>query len=317
MNRIFVARAVPQPGIEAMARMAEVIVSPHDRDLTREELVREADGCTVLVSTPANRIDAPLLDDRPEIRLVANYSVGVDHVDLDAARDRGVMVTNTPGVLTATTANMALALILAVTRRLVEGDRLVRSGGFKGVAPLFMLGSDLEGKTLGIFGLGRIGRALAERTKVLGMEIIYHNRSPLPEVEEEVSAHYVPFDELLSRADVLSVNAPLTDQTRGIFNYEAFRRMKPGAFFVNTGRGPIHVEEDLVRALKEGVIAGAGLDVYEHEPEVHPELVTMENVVLAPHLGSATLEVRTKMSLQVAGNVVAFLEGGEPPDRIA
>lgn len=317
MDRIFVARAIPRPGIEAMARRGEVVVSPHERDLTPEELVREAAGCRVLVSTPANRIDASLLDGRPEIRLVANFSVGVDHVDLDAARERGVLVTHTPGVLTATTANMALALILAVTRRLVEGDRLVRSGGFKGVAPLFMLGSDLEGKILGIFGLGRIGRALANRARVLGMEIIYNNRVPLPEVEEEPAARYVSFDDLLSRSDILSVNAPLTDQTRGIFNYGAFSRMKPGAFFINTGRGPIHVEDDLVRALKEGVIAGAGLDVYEHEPAAHPGLVKMENVVLAPHLGSATLEVRTKMALQVAGSVVAFLEGRKPPDRIA
>ncbi|MBW1713274.1 MAG: D-glycerate dehydrogenase, partial [Deltaproteobacteria bacterium] len=246
----------------------------------------------------------------------ANAAVGVDNIDLEAAQARGLVVTNTPGVLTRTTADLAMALILDLLRRVAEGDRLVRRGGFKGISPLFHLGRDLEAKTLGVFGLGRIGKALARRARAFRMKIIYHNRRPDLEAEAELKARYVSFDRLLAQSDVISINAPLTDQTRGVFNYRAFERMKPGAFLVNTGRGPIVVEADLVRALKEGLLAGAALDVYQFEPQVHPELLTLDQVVLTPHLGSATWECREKMALMAAGNVLAHLAGREPPNRV-
>ncbi len=316
MDRVFVTREIPSAGLNLLADRAEVIVSPLDRELTPQELVERTADCKVLVCTPANIIGAFLFNKRPQIRLVASFGAGVDHIDLEAAKEYDLIVTNTPGVLSATTANMAMALILALTRRLLEGDQLLRAGGFKGVHPLFMLGTDLAGKVLGIYGLGQIGLSLARRATAFGMEILYHNRTKRLEVESELRAQWVGFDELLEKGDIISINAPLTDQTRGIFNYQAFSRMKPDAFFINTARGSIHNEADLVKALDEKLIAGAGLDVYEHEPQVHSGLLKMKNVVLAPHLGTATDEVRTKMSLLAAENVVAFLDGRRPPNRV-
>lgn len=316
MDRVFVTREIPSAGLKSLTDRAEVIVSPFDRELTPQELVERTADCNVLVCTPANLIGASLFIKQPQIRLIANFGAGVDHIDLEAVKEYDVIVTNTPSVLSATTANMAMALILALTRRLLEGDQLLRAGGFKGVHALFMLGTDLEGKILGIYGLGRIGLALARRAAAFGMEILYHNRNKRPEVESELRAQWVGFDELLEKADIISINAPLTDQTRGIFNCQAFSRMKPDAFFINTARGSIHNEADLVKALNEKLIAGTGLDVYEHEPQVHSGLLKMKNVVLTPHLGTATHEVRTKMSLLVAENVIAFLDGRKPPNRV-
>ncbi len=214
MKRVFVARNIPSAGLRSMERVAKVIVSEKDRELNSQELSARCKGCEVLVPTPANKIDGGLLRACPEIRLIASFGAGIDHVDLKAAKEHGVVVTNTPGVVSKTTADMALALILAVTRRLVEGDRLIRSGGFKGIHPTFMLGFDLFGKTLGIFGLGRIGVELARRANVLGMQVVYHNRNRNRAVESELNARYVSFDELLQQSDVVSVHAPLTDQTK-------------------------------------------------------------------------------------------------------
>ena len=316
MNLVFVARNIPSAGLQAMEKVAKVTVSELDRELTSRELSDRCKGCDVLVATPANKINGALLRACPEIRLIASFGAGIDHVDLKAAKEHGVVVTNTPGVVSKTTADLSLALILAVTRRLVEGDRLIRSGGFRGIHPTFMLGFDLFGKTLGIFGLGRIGVELARRANVLGMKVIYHNRNRNKAAESELNVKYVPFGELLRQSDVVSVHAPLSSQTKGLFDYAAFSSMKKGAYFVNVARGAIHVEEDLVRGLEEGLIAGAALDVYENEPSVHPRLLTMQNVVLAPHLGTATEEVRTKMALTVAENVIAFLEDRDPPNRV-
>jgi len=317
MANIFVTRKIPADGLKPLSDRAKVVVSTLDRELTPQELIEQTKDCRILVCTPANLIDASFFDKRPHIKLIANYGAGVDRIDLAAAKAHDVVVTNTPGVLSATTANMAMAIILALTRRLLEGDRLVRSGGFKGVHPLFMMGTDLEDKILGIYGMGNIGLALAHRARAFGMVILYHNRNKLPELESDIGASWVSLDELVEQADILSVNAPLTDQTRGVFNYQVFSRMKPEAFFINTARGPIHNESELVQALDEGLIAGAGLDVYEREPEAHPGLLKMQNVVLAPHLGTATHEVRTRMALLVAENVIAFLEGQEPPNHVA
>lgn len=316
MDKICVTRRLPQAGLDLMAQAAELVVSPHDRALTRAELMELCQGCRVLVCTLAEPIDREFLLARPQVRLVANYAVGYDNLDLAAGQELGVVMTNTPGVLSDATADLTLALILALMRRVVEGDKLLRAGGFKGVAPMFMLGSDLMGKTLGILGLGRIGEAVGLRALPFGMKIIYHNRHPRPEAERALGAEYVGFDELLARSDVISINAPLNQATRGLFNYHTLKRMKPGAYLVNTGRGPIIVEEDLARALNDGLIRGAALDVYEHEPQVHPGLLGLDNVILCPHLGSATQETRGRMSTLVAENVLAFLEGKEPPNRL-
>jgi glyoxylate reductase len=316
MDKVCVARRIPQAGIDMMAQVAEVVVSPHDRVLTRQELTDLCQGCRALVPTLANRVDREFLLGLPELRLVANFAVGYDNIDLAAARELGVMVSNTPGVLTDATADLTILLMLALLRRLVEGDQLVRSGQFHGMHPMFMLGADPRGKVLGIYGMGRIGEAVALRALPFGMRIIYHNRNPRPEAERELGAEYVSFDELLAASDVLSINAPLNAETRGAFNYQAFKRMKSSAYLINTGRGPIVEEEDLVRALNDRLIRGAALDVYQHEPKVHPGLVELPNVILSPHLGSATVEARTAMATLAAANVAAFFRGQDLPSRV-
>lgn len=316
MDKVLVTRRVPQAGLDLLEGLAQVVVSPHDRFLSVQELLEMSAGCRAVLSQVADRIGREFLSARPEVRMVANYAVGYDNFDLEAARELGVMLSNTPEVLTAATADLTLALMLDIMRRVSEGDRLLRAGGFKGWAPDFMLGTSLAGKTLGILGLGRVGQAVAERARCFGMSIIYHKRTRDPEAEAGLGARLVSFAELLAGSDVISINAPLTGQTRGIFNYQAFERMKPGAYLINTGRGPIVNEADLARALKEGLIRGAGLDVFEDEPKVHPDLLGLDNVVLCPHLGSATGEVREMMAIRAAGNLAAFLRGQEPPDRL-
>ena len=316
MARIFVTRRLPQPALDRLAALADCWVSPYDRDLTPEELRTLCPGAEVLTATLADRIDAGLLDARPEARLVANYAVGYNNVDVEAARARGVTVTNTPGVLTEATADLTMALILDAARRVTESDRLVRRGGFQGLNPAFLLGTDLAGKTLGVYGLGRIGEAAARRALVFGLKIIYHNRRPNPEAEARLGARYVSFENLLAESDFLTINAPLAPETRHRFTLAEFRAMKPTSFLINVGRGPIVKEADLAEALERRIIAGAALDVYEFEPKVEPRLLTLENVALCPHLGSATVETRTRMGMVVAENVEAFLQGRVPPNKV-
>jgi glyoxylate reductase len=261
----------------------------------------------------SDRIDRDLLDRTPELRVVANAVVGYDHVDLDACRERGIVVTNTPDVLTEATADLAWALILATVRRLPQAERDLRAGNFHGWGFHDYLGGDLQGKTLGILGMGRIGRATARRAAPFGMQVIYHSRTPLDAAREEaLGARRVEMDELLATSDVLSLHAPLTDETRGIIDAEALARMQPHAILVNTARGALVDEGALVEALRAGRLAGAGLDVYENEPEIHPGLLELDNAVLLPHIGSATREVRTRMAVLAAENVCAVLRGGSP-----
>ncbi|MBU2552572.1 MAG: D-glycerate dehydrogenase [Proteobacteria bacterium] len=313
---IAVMRRLPRPAMDRLDQAGTVRVWPLDRDLTDEELLTEALEAEVLVTVLGNRIDARVLAARPKLRLVANFAVGVNNIDLDAARSRGVIVTNTPGVLTEATADLAMALLLASARRLVEGDRLVRRTGRAPWAPEFHLGFDLTGKVLGIFGLGRIGAAVARRAAPFGLRTIYHNRRPAPALEAELGARYASFETLLSESDFLSINAPLTEETRHCFGRPEFQAMKETAIIINTGRGPIINESDLAEALETGLIAGAGLDVYEFEPRVAPRLLNLENVVLAPHIGSATREVRNRMGHLVADNVIAFTQGRRPPNQV-
>jgi glyoxylate reductase len=270
----------------------------------------EAQALLCLLS---DRVDMELLRQAPRLRVVANAVVGYEHVDLAACRARGILVTNTPGVLTEATAGLAWALILATVRRLPQAERSLRAGEFHGWGFWDYLGGDLDGATLGIFGMGRIGQAVARRAGAFGMRVVYHSRTPLPEVEERaLGARAVDADTLLAESDVLSLHAPLTPQTRHWLDAAALARMKPGAYLVNTARGPLVDEAALAGALAAGRLAGAGLDVYEREPAVHPALLALDNVVLLPHVGSATRATRTRMAVLAARNVHAVLSGGMP-----
>lgn len=316
MDKVFVSRRLPAPGLAVLDGVAHVSVNPHDRPVTRDELLEMGQGCKALITMLTDRVDRELFAALPDVRMVANYAVGYDNISLDDARAAGVVVTNTPGVLTAATADLTMALVLGVMRRMVEGDRLVRAGKFEGVSPLYMLGADLGGKVMGIYGMGRIGKAVARRALAFGMSVIYHNRREDPEARAELGARWVGFDELLAASDVVCVTAPLTPETAGRFGMAEFRAMKDSAYLINSGRGPIVKESELAQALSRGVIAGAGLDVYEEEPKVYARLLPLENVVLAPHLGSATVEVRERMAVMAAGGVAAFLQGREPEHRL-
>ena len=274
------------------------------------DALAEAEALLCLLT---DRVDAALLERAPRLRIVANAVVGYEHVDLAACAARGIVVTNTPDVLTEATADLAWALILATVRGLPQAERSLRAGAFHGWGFWDYLGGDLAGATLGIFGMGRIGRAVARRAAAFGMRIIYHSRSRLS-VEEEtlLGVRSVSFDELLARSDVLTLHAPLMPDTRHAIGREALRRMRPGSYLVNTARGALVDEAALVDALRHGPLAGAGLDVYEREPEITPGLLDLPNVVLLPHIGSATRETRTRMAVLAARNVHAVLSGNPP-----
>jgi glyoxylate reductase len=286
--------------------------------LSKEELIKkiqEADGLICLLS---DRIDSEVLKSNPKLKVVSNVAVGYDNIDVEAATRLGIMVTNTPGVLTETTADLAFALILGIARRIVEADKFTRKGEYEGwelIQP--HLGTDVYGKTLGIVGMGRIGKAVAKRAyRGFDMKVIYYDEVRQPQAEEELGAEFVGFDELLERSDFITIHTPLTPKTRHMFSTEQFKRMKKSAYLINTARGPVVDEEALVKALKDKQIKGAGLDVYEEEPKVHPELLKMDNVVLLPHIGSASVETRTKMSTMAAENISAALKGKEPPNLV-
>ena len=311
--RIVVTRRIPEPAIELLQETGDVWVSPHDRPLATDELHAAVAGADGVVTLLHDRVDDAFLDAAGSgLRIVANAAVGYDNVDVPACARRGVVVSNTPGVLTEATADIAFALILMATRRLGEGERLIRARTPWSWSMFFMLGSGIQGKTLGIVGLGKIGLATARRARAFGMEIAYAGRRRAPaDVETEAAARFLPLKELLAQADVVSLHCPLSAETRHLIDAEALGRMKPSAFLVNTTRGPVVDEAALADALRSGTIAGAGLDVFEREPEVHEALLDLENVVLIPHLGSATVETRTAMGVLAARNVVAVLGGSD------
>jgi len=309
--RIVVTREIPAPALERLQAAGEVWVSPHDRALTQEELHEAVAGAQAVVTMLTDRVDDAFLDAAgPDLRVVANVAVGYDNVDVEACARRGVTATNTPGVLTDATADLAMALILMTTRRLGEGERVVRSGQPWRFSLSFMLGAGLQGKTLGIVGLGAIGRAVADRARAFGMRIAHTSRRPSED------AGFLPLEDLLAASDVVSLHCPLTPETHHLIDAAALARMRPTAYLINTARGPVVDEAALVDALREGTIAGAGLDVFEREPEVHPGLMELDNAVLIPHLGSATVETRTAMAELAARNAVAVLAGEEPPTPI-
>jgi len=314
-----VTRVIPTPALDLLREAGELWLNPEDRPLSTDELHAAIAGADAVVTLLHDRVDDAFLDAAgPSLRVVANVAVGYDNVDVPACAARGVRFTNTPGVLTDATADIAFALILMATRRLGEGERLIRAQRPWNWNMSFMLGSGLQGKTLGIVGLGQIGSATARRARAFGMEIAYTGRRRVaPELEAELGARFLPLEELLASADVVSLHCPLSDETRHLITAERLRTMKSTATLVNTTRGPVVDEGALAAALREGVIAAAGLDVFEREPEVHPDLLELENVVLIPHLGSATVETRTAMGVLAARNAIAVLRGDEPPTPVA
>jgi glyoxylate reductase len=306
-----VTNQLPAPALELLGEAGELRLAEASTALPRGELLALLGGADAALTLLFDRVDDEFLAAAgPQLRCVANVAVGFDNVDLVAAARRGVLVANTPGVLDDATADLTLALILAATRRLGEGERLVRSGQPWSWGMGFMLGSDLRGKRLGIVGLGKIGRRVAQRARAFGMTIAYHGRHEAPaEVVAELEAQRLGLDELLASADVLSLHCPLNEQTRHLIGARELGLMKPGATLVNTSRGAVVDEAALAQALAERRIASAGLDVYEHEPRVEPGLAELENVVLSPHLGSATLETRTAMAVLAARNAIAAVRG--------
>ena len=315
--KVFVTRRIPQVGLDLLQKECEVKVNPHERVLTRQELidgVKEADGLLCLLT---DTIDKEVMDANPKLKVISNYAVGYNNIDVEEATRRGIMVTNTPGVLTDTTADLTWAILMCVARRIVEADRFTRQGKFKQWSPMLFLGSDVHHSTLGIVGFGRIGRAVARRAKGFEMKVLYTDVKRAPEkVEEELEAKFVFLDELLSSSDFVSLHAPLLPTTYHLIGEKELRRMKRTAFLINAARGPLVDEKALVRALKEGWIAGAALDVYENEPELTPGLAELDNVVLVPHIGSASTATREKMATMAATNLLAGLKGEVPPNLV-
>lgn len=313
MSRIVVTGRIPEPGLELLRDAGEVWAWDGDDPIPanlRDEQLATADAAVTLLT---DRVDEAFLDAAPQLRIVANVAVGYNNVDVAACERRGVIVTNTPGVLTDATADLAMALVLMVTRRLGEGERLIRSEQPWQWGMFMMLGAGLQGRRLGIIGMGGIGEALADRARAFGMSIVYHNRHAVaPEVEARLDARLLGLDELLATSDVVSLNCPYTEETHHLIDAAALARMQTTAFLVNTARGPIVDEAALVDALASGTIAGAALDVFEHEPEVHPGLLPLDNVVVVPHLGSATIETRSAMAELAARNAVEVLAGRGP-----
>jgi len=302
-----------------MKELFDTELSKDDVPMSYEELVDAASRCDVLVSTVTDRIDSKVLSRASDrLKLIAQFGAGVDNIDVETAVRRGICVTNTPGVLTEDTADVTMALILAVPRRLIDGARKIEEDEFKGWSPTWMLGHSVGNKRLGIVGMGRIGQAVAKRAKAFGMQIHYHNRKKVhPSIEQELEATYwESLDQMLSRMDFVSVNCPHTPATYHLLSARRLALLKPSAYLINTARGEVLDEAALARMLEKGQLAGAGLDVFEHEPEINPKLKKLSNVVLLPHMGSATLEGRTAMGEKVIINIKTFADGHKPPDRV-
>jgi glyoxylate reductase len=317
LPHIFLTRTLPAPVMEKLGRRFNLQVHSFDRPISRRQLlkgIRSADGIISMLSDP---IDRKVIDAAPHLKIIANYAVGYNNVDLKAAAERNIPVTNTPGVLTETTADLAWSLLMAIARRIPEADQVVRSGSWRGWAPTELLGSDIYGKTLGIIGMGRIGQAMARRATGFSMKVVYTQRHPLS-AREEKNRHiaYLSLASLLRTSDYVSLHLPLTDASFHLIDEKALRQMKPSAFLINTARGPIVDETALVQVLREKGIAGAGLDVFEAEPRLTPRLRQIKNLVMAPHIGSASTETRIRMGLIVLKNLKACFSKRSPPDMV-
>jgi glyoxylate reductase len=317
--RVIVTRKLPDAIETRMRELFDTDLNLEDKPMDQARLIEAVQRADVLVPTVTDRIDSKVLVRAgPNLKLVANFGNGVDNIDVKTALERGITVTNTPGVLTEDTADMTMALMLAVPRRLVEGAEELKAEHFQGWAPSWMLGHRIWGKRLGIIGMGRIGQAVARRAKAFGLQIHYHNRKPVhPQIERELSATYwESLDQMLARMDIVSINCPHTPATYHLLSARRLKLMKPTAYIVNTARGEVIDENALARMLQTGELSGAGLDVFEHEPSVNPKLLKLKNVVLLPHMGSATLEGRIDMGEKVIVNIKTFADGHKPPDRV-
>lgn len=318
-TNIILTRRLPDTVETRMRELFNATLNQTDQPFTQEQLIQAVKTADVLVPTVTDSLSASVIEQAgPQLRLIASFGTGVDHIDVKAAREKGITVTNTPGVLSEDTADVAMSLILAVPRRIVQGDIKVRSGQWDGWSPTGMLGHRINGKRLGIIGMGSIGQAIARRAKAFGMSIHYHNRKSVhPSIEAELEATYwETIEQMLPRVDIISINCPSTPATHHLLNKERLSLLSPHSYLVNTGRGDVIDEIALIELLKENKIAGAGLDVYEHEPVVSSELIDLPNVVLLPHIGSATIEGRHAMGDKVIINIQTFLDGHTPPDRV-
>ncbi len=316
---VIVTRKLPDPIETRMRELFETRLNLDDVPLMADQLRAAVGEAEVLVPTVTDRIDASVIEAAgPQLKLIAQFGAGIDNVDVAAARDKGIIVTNTPGVLTEDTADLTMALILSVPRRLVEGSQRLREGNWHGWSPTGMLGHRIHGKRLGIIGMGRIGQAVAKRAKAFGLQIHYHNRNRVNAVmEDELEATYWDsLDQMLARMDIISVNCPHTPATYHLLSARRLKLLQDHAYIVNTARGEVIDEDALADLLQEGAIAGAGLDVFEHEPEVNPKLFKLKNVVLLPHMGSATIEGRVGMGEKVIINIRTYVDGHRPPDRV-
>ncbi len=317
--RVVVTRRLPAPVEERLGELFDVTLNAADRQMPDEALGRALGAADVLVSTITDRIDARMLAQAgQDLKLIANYGAGFDHIDVASAIQRGITVTNTPGVLTEDTADMAMALILAVPRRMAEGAALLRRGEWEGWSPTALMGRRIAGKRLGILGMGRIGRAIAARAAAFGLDVNYHSRKRIHADSEAAlgATWWDSLDQMLSRVDILTVNVPHTPSTFHLLNARRLALMKPTAYIVNTARGEVIDENALTRMLRAGTLAGAGLDVFEHRHDINPGLLELPNVLLLPHMSSATIEGRLEMGEKVIVNIKTFLDGHRPPDQV-
>lgn len=312
LMKVFVTRKIPEPGIEILRKEFEIEVNPYDRVLPKEKIIKGLKGKDGLLCLLTDSIDADVINSEPKLKMISSYAVGYNNIDIKAATKRGIPVSNTPGVLTDATSDMAWALLFSVARRIVEADKFTRAGKFKGWGPMLMHGQDVTNKTLGVVGAGRIGTAFALKSKGFNMNVLYVDEKKNETLEKEVNAKKVTFDELIKKSDFISLHVPLIPSTHHLIGEKELEMMKKNAVLINTSRGPVVDEQALVFALKEKQIFGAGLDVYEHEPEIAKELKKLDNAIIQPHSASATIETRTKMAVMAAENMVAGLKGKVP-----
>lgn len=316
--KVYLTRELPKPALDMLRAEVDLEMNPHDRVVTREELLKGVKGKDGLLSLLTETIDGEVMDaGLPTLKGIANYAVGFNNIRVEEATKRGLPVSNTPGVLTETTADLAWTLLMASARRIAEADRFQRAGKYKGWAPMLLLGQDIYGKTLGIVGFGRIGEAVARRAKGFDMRVVYYDAvRRKPEEEKKLGVEYLPFDDLLRQADFVSIHVNLDETTHHMFSTKQFSLMKSTAHLVNSSRGPVVDERALVEALKAKRIAGAGLDVFEYEPEMVPGLAELDNVTIVPHIASASVETRTKMGTMAAANLLAMLKGELIPNLV-
>lgn len=314
--KVFVTRKIPRAGLDLLEKECELEVNPYDRPLTKDEIIEGIKGKNALLCMLTDKIDKEVIEAGHDLKVISNYAVGYNNVDVKYATERGIPVTNTPGVLTETTADLTFALLMAVARRIVEADKFVRTGKWNGWAPAQYLGTDVYGKTLGIIGLGRIGTAVAKRAKGFDMNILYYDERRNVSLENELGIKFATLDEILKKADYITIHVPLLPQTHHMIGERELNQMKQTAKIINTSRGPVIDEKALIKALQKKQIAGAALDVYENEPDIPKELIELDNVVIVPHIGSASVETRAKMAVMAAENLLAGLKGKMPANCV-